>query len=63
MVPKEVVALIAIYGQLGQLCIDPEYYNQHVGNTTTHACFGGTPRGATAVFQGNAGKVEKSSKY
>ena len=63
MVPKEVLALIAIYGQLGQLCIDPEYYNQHAGNTATHACSGGTPRGATAVLQGNAGKIEKSSKY
>jgi hypothetical protein len=39
MVPKEVLALKAIYGQLGQLCIDPEYYNQHAGNTRslTHA--------------------------
>ena len=58
-----VLALIAIYGQLGQLYIDPEYYNQHAGNTATHACSGGTPRGATAVLQGNAGKIEKPSKY
>jgi len=33
------------------------------GNTATHACSGGTPRGATAVLQGNAGKIEKPSKY
>ena len=63
MIPKKVLALIAIYGQLGQLYIDPEYYNQHAGNTATHACSGGTPRGATAVLQGNAGKIEKPSKY
>ena len=63
MVPKKVMALIAIYGQLGQLYIAPEYYNQHAGNTATHACSGGTPRGATAVLQGNAGKIEKPSKY
>ena len=63
MVPKKVLALIAIYGQLGQLYIDPEYYNQHAGNTATHACSGGTPRGGTAVLQGNAGKIEKPSKY
>jgi hypothetical protein len=42
---------------------DPEYCNQHAGNTATHACSGGTPRGATAVLQGNAGKIEKPSKY
>ena len=63
MVPKKVLALIAIYGQLGQLYIDPEYYNQHAGNTVTHACSEGTPRGGTAVLQGNAGKIDKSSKY
>jgi hypothetical protein len=50
-------------GQLGQLCIDPEYYNKHAGNTVTHACSEGTPRGGTAVLQGNVGKIEKSSKY
>ena len=54
---------IAIYGQLGQLCVDPEYYNQHAGNTATHACSGGTPRGGTAVLQGNAGKTENHQKY
>jgi hypothetical protein len=43
MVPKEVLALIAIYGQLGQLCIDPEYYNQHAGNTVTHHALGARP--------------------
>jgi hypothetical protein len=35
---KEVLALIAIYGQLGQLCIDPQYYNQHAATQSlTHA--------------------------
>jgi hypothetical protein len=63
MVTKEVLALIAIYGELGQLCIDPEYYNQHVGNTVTHACSEGTPRSGTVVLQGNAYKIDKSSKY
>jgi hypothetical protein len=63
MVPKEVLALIAIYGQLGQICIDLEYYNQHAGNTVTHVCSEGTPRGGNAVLHGNAGKIEKSSKY
>jgi triacylglycerol esterase/lipase EstA (alpha/beta hydrolase family) len=61
-----ILALIAISGQLGQLCIDPEYYNQYAGNTVTHACSEGTPHGGTAVLhklQGNAGKIEKSSKY
>jgi hypothetical protein len=52
IVPKEVLALIAIYGQLGQLCIDPEDDNHHAGNTVTHACSEGTPRGGTAVLQG-----------
>jgi hypothetical protein len=63
MVPKEVLALITMCGQLGQLCIDPEYYNQHAGNTVTHACSGGTPRSGTTVLQRNAGKIEKPSKY
>jgi hypothetical protein len=48
---------------MGQLCIDPEYYNQHVGNTVTHTCSEGTPHGGIVVLQGNAGKIEKSSKY
>ena len=62
MVPKKVLALIAIYGQLGQLYIDPEYYNQHAGNTVTHACSEGRPA-VEAVLQGNAGKIDKLPKY
>ena len=57
MVPTEVLVLVAIYGQLGQLCIGPEYCNQHAGNTVTHACSEGTSRGGTAVLQGNAGEI------
>jgi hypothetical protein len=37
-------------------------YNQHAGNTVTDACSKGTPRGGTAVLQGNAGKIDKWDK-